>query len=324
MGWEKASTSSAWISRAFTCACGMGASRRRASRLMDAGRHWQPAAPAPRWPRGPPSKSWRRSGKPGSRTPWAGCPPSGATRRWWWRSRYRRRHATRWRGGKYTRGAMFKAMRQDIRTVLERDPAARSALEVVLCYPGVHAIWAHRVSHALWRAGWTTMARWLAHVSRFATGIEIHPAAQLGPGLFIDHGMGVVIGETDELGRNVSLLQGVTLGGTSNKRGKRHPTLGDNVVVGAGAKILGGFKIGAGSRIGAGSVVVREVPENSVVVGVPGRVTFRDGARSGIDLNQSDLPDPLARTLEQMVERIHALEAEIESLRQALKETSRT
>ena len=220
---------------------------------------------------------------------------------------------------------MFKAMRQDIRTVLERDPAARSALEVVLCYPGVHAIWAHRVSHALWRAGWTTMARWLAHVSRFATGIEIHPAAQLGPGLFIDHGMGVVIGETAELGKNVSLLQGVTLGGTSNKRGKRHPTLGDNVVVGAGAKILGGFKIGAGSRIGAGSVVVREVPENSVVVGVPGRVTFRDGARvGGIDLNQTDLPDPLARALEQMVDRIHALEEEIESLKKALKEAART
>jgi serine O-acetyltransferase len=156
------------------------------------------------------------------------------------------------------------------------------------------------------------------------TGVEIHPAAVLGPGLFIDHGMGVVIGETAEVGENVSILQGVTLGGTSTKREKRHPTLGDNVVVGAGAKIIGGFRIGNGSRIGAGSVVVREVPENSVVVGVPGRVTFRDGARSGIDLNQSDLPDPLARTLEQMVERIHALEAEIESLRQALKETSRT
>lgn len=220
---------------------------------------------------------------------------------------------------------MLKAMRQDVRTVLERDPAARSALEVVLCYPGVHAIWAHRVSHALWSAGWTTMARCLSHLSRFLTGIEIHPAAKLGPGLFIDHGMGIVIGETAEIGQNVSLLQGVTLGGTSNKREKRHPTLGDHVMVGAGAKILGGFTIGAGSRIGAGSVVVREVPENSVVVGVPGRVTFRDGARvGGIDLNQTDLPDPLARTLEQMVDRIHALEEEIESLKKALKEASRT
>ena len=220
---------------------------------------------------------------------------------------------------------MLKAMRQDVRTVLERDPAARSALEVVLCYPGVHAIWAHRVSHALWGEGWTTTARWLSHLSRFFTGIEIHPAAKLGPGLFIDHGMGIVIGETAEVGKNVSLLQGVTLGGTSNKREKRHPTLGDHVMVGAGAKILGGFTIGAGSRIGAGSVVVREVPENSVVVGVPGRVTFRDGARvAGIDLNQTDLPDPLARTLEQMVDRIHSLEEEIESLRKALKEASRT
>lgn len=220
---------------------------------------------------------------------------------------------------------MLKEMRQDVRTVLERDPAARSALEVVLCYPGVHAIWAHRVSHALWGAGWTTTARLLSHVSRFLTGIEIHPAAKIGSGLFIDHGMGIVIGETAEVGQNVSLLQGVTLGGTSNKREKRHPTLGDHVMVGAGAKILGGFTIGAGSRIGAGSVVVREVPENSVVVGVPGRVTFRDGARvAGIDLNQTDLPDPLARTLEQMVDRIHALEEEIESLKKALKEASRT
>jgi serine O-acetyltransferase len=219
---------------------------------------------------------------------------------------------------------MFELMRRDIRTVLERDPAAQSSLEVVLCYPGVHAIWFHRLAHPLWTAGWHTLARFLSHVARFMTGVEIHPAAVLGSGLFIDHGMGVVIGETAEVGENVSILQGVTLGGTSTKREKRHPTLGDNVVVGAGAKIIGGFRIGNGSRIGAGSVVVREVPENSVVVGVPGRVTFRDGARFGIDLNQSDLPDPLARTLEQMVERIHALEAEIESLRQALKETSRT
>src|SRR5216110_1875355 len=219
---------------------------------------------------------------------------------------------------------MFDALRRDIRTVFERDPALRSRLEALLCYPGVHALAFHRVAHRLWGAGWFGSARFLSHISRFLTGIEIHPAARLGPGLFIDHGMGVVIGETAEVGRDVTIYQGVSLAGTSLKREKRHPTLGDNVVVGAGAKIIGGFTIGENSRIGAGSVVVREVPENSVVVGVPGRVTFRDGARSGIDLNQSDLPDPLARTLEQMVERIHALEAEIESLRQALKETSRT
>jgi serine O-acetyltransferase len=220
---------------------------------------------------------------------------------------------------------MFDRMRRDIRTVMERDPAARSVLDVILCYPGVHAIWLHRVGHAIWGAGWTTLARWVSHVNRFVTGIEIHPAARLGPGLFIDHGMGVVIGETAEVGENVTLLQGVTLGGTSLKREKRHPTLGDNVVVGAGAKVIGGFIIGSGSRIGAGSVVVREVPPNSVVVGVPGRVTFRDGERvDGIDLNQSDLPDPVARALEQLVDRIHSLESELESLKKSLKEASGT
>ena len=219
---------------------------------------------------------------------------------------------------------MLDRMRQDVRTVRERDPAARSALEVVLCDPGVHAIWSHRVAHALWRGGWRLTARFVSHVGRFLTGIEIHPAAVLGPGLFIDHGMGVVIGETAEVGRNVSILQGVTLGGTSVKREKRHPTIGDNVVIGSGAKIIGAFTIGAGSRIGAGSVVVREVPENCVVVGVPGRITFRNGERvtGAIDLNQADLPDPLARTLEQMLDRIHALEAEIERLKKASDATA--
>jgi serine O-acetyltransferase len=163
-------------------------------------------------------------------------------------------------------------------------------------------------------------ARFVSHVARFLTGVEIHPAAKLGPGLFIDHGMGVVIGETSEIGENVTLLQGVTLGGTSLKREKRHPTLGNNVVVGAGAKIIGAFTIGDGSRIGAGSVVVREVPPNSVVVGVPGRVTYRDGQRvgGGIDLNQTDLPDPVSKAIEQLVERIRGLEAEVETLRKTL------
>jgi serine O-acetyltransferase len=219
---------------------------------------------------------------------------------------------------------MFDRMRRDVRTVLERDPAARSALEVVLCSPGVHAIWIHRFAHALWRGDWRLSGRWVSHVGRFLTGIEIHPAAVLGAGLFIDHGMGVVIGETAEVGENVSILQGVTLGGTSVKREKRHPTIGDNVSIGAGAKVIGGFTIGAGSRIGAGSVVVREVPENCVVVGVPGRITFRNGERvtGGIDLNQTDLPDPLARTLEQMVDRIHVLEAEIERLRKVVADAT--
>ncbi len=217
---------------------------------------------------------------------------------------------------------MFEALRRDIRTVLERDPAARSPLEVLLCYPGVHALAFHRLAHRVWNRGWTTLARFISHVARFLTGIEIHPAARLGAGLFIDHGLGVVIGETAEVGENVTILQGVTLGGTSLKREKRHPTLGDNVVVGAGAKIIGALKIGDGSRIGAGSVVVREVPPNSVVVGVPGRVTYRDGQKvGGIDLNQGDLPDPVAKAIEQLMDRIRALEAEVESLRRAVAVT---
>ena len=217
---------------------------------------------------------------------------------------------------------MLTDLRRDIRAVRERDPAARSTLEVLLCYPGVHALAFHRFAHAMWRRGWTIPARFLSHVSRFVTGIEIHPAAKLGPGLFIDHGMGVVIGETAEVGENVTLLQGVTLGGTSLKREKRHPTLGNNVVVGAGAKIIGAFTIGDGSRIGAGSVVVREVPTNAVVVGVPGRVTYRDGQRvaGDIDLDQTDLPDPVAKAIEQLVDRIRALEGELETVRKRLEE----
>src|SRR5205823_13338919 len=217
---------------------------------------------------------------------------------------------------------MFDALRRDVRAVRERDPAARSALEVLLCYPGVHALAFHRLAHRFWNRGWLTTARFISHVSRFLTGIEIHPAAKLGPGLFIDHGMGVVIGETAEVGKNVTIYQGVSLAGTSLKREKRHPTLGDNVVVVAGAKVIGAILIGDNSRIGAGSVVVRDVPPNSVVVGVPGRVTYKDGQRvtEGIDLNQTDLPDPVSRTIEQLVERIRALEADVETLRKNLKE----
>ncbi len=217
---------------------------------------------------------------------------------------------------------MFADLRRDVQAARERDPAARSTLEVLLCYPGVHALVFHRFAHAIWRRGFTVPARFVSHVARFLTGIEIHPAAKLGPGLFIDHGMGVVIGETAEVGENVTLLQGVTLGGTSLKREKRHPTLGNNVVVGAGAKIIGGFKIGDGSRIGAGSVVVREVPTNAVVVGVPGRVTYRDGQRvaGGIDLDQTDLPDPVSKAIEQLLERIRALEGELETMRKKIEE----
>jgi serine O-acetyltransferase len=215
---------------------------------------------------------------------------------------------------------MFDALRRDIRTVFERDPASRSRLEALLCYPGVHALAFHRIGHRLWGAGWFGTARFVSHISRFLTGIEIHPAARLGPGLFIDHGMGVVIGETAEVGKNVTLYQGVSLAGTSLKREKRHPTLGDNVVVGAGAKVIGAIYIGDNSRIGAGSVVVRDVPPNSVVVGVPGRVTFKDGQRitEEIDLNQTDLPDPVSRAMEQLLERIRGLEAEVETLRKSV------
>ena len=214
---------------------------------------------------------------------------------------------------------MFDAIRSDIRTVMERDPAARSRLEVVLSYPGVHALAFHRVANGLWRRGWLTTARFVSHVSRFLTGIEIHPAAKFGRGVFIDHGMGIVVGETAEVGNNVSLLQGVTLGGTSTRREKRHPTLRDNVTVGAGAKIIGAITIGENSRVGAGSVVVRDVPPNAVVVGVPGRVTFKDGQRvGGIDMNMTDLPDPVSRAIEQLVEQIRGLEAELDSLRKQL------
>jgi serine O-acetyltransferase len=214
---------------------------------------------------------------------------------------------------------MFDAIRSDVRTVLERDPAARSALEVLCCYPGVHALAFHRLGNRLWRRGWLSLARFVSHVGRFATGIEIHPAAKIGRGVFIDHGMGIVIGETAEIGNDVSLLQGVTLGGTSTKREKRHPTLCDRVTVGAGAKIIGAITIGEGSRVGAGSVVVRDVPPNAVVVGVPGRVTSKDGQRvTGIDMNMTDLPDPVSRAIEQLLDRIRSLEADVDSLRKAV------
>jgi serine O-acetyltransferase len=211
---------------------------------------------------------------------------------------------------------MFDALRSDIATVMERDPAARSRFEVLISYPGVHALAFHRVANRLWRRQWTTAARFVSHVARFLTGIEIHPAATMGRGVFIDHGMGIVIGETAEVGNNVSLLQGVTLGGTSTRREKRHPTLRDNVTVGSGAKIIGAITIGENSRVGAGSVVVRDVPPNAVVVGVPGRVTFKDGQRvGGIDMNMTDLPDPVSRAIEQLMEQIRGLEADLDALR---------
>ncbi|HEV8309511.1 MAG TPA: serine O-acetyltransferase [Methylomirabilota bacterium] len=217
---------------------------------------------------------------------------------------------------------MFDAIRRDVQAALERDPAARSRLEVVLCYPGVHALAFHRLAHRLWNAGWVVSARFVSHLARFVTGIEVHPAARLGPGVFIDHGMGVVIGETAEVGENVTLYQGVTLGGTSLKREKRHPTLERNVVVGAGSAILGAITIGEGTRVGGGSVVVKDVPPNSVVVGVPGKVIFRDGRRvtEVFDLEHTDLPDPLAKAIEQMLDRFQTMEGEIAALRRLVSE----
>ena len=215
---------------------------------------------------------------------------------------------------------MFEAIRRDIEAAMQRDPAARNRFEVLLCYPGVHALAFHRLAHRLWRAGWVVLARYLSHVARFLTGIEIHPAATIRPGVFIDHGMGVVIGETAELGEDVTLYQGVTLGGTSLKREKRHPTLERHVVVGAGSAVIGAIRLGEGTRVGAGSVVVRDVPPNSVVVGVPGKVIFRDGRRvlEGVDLEHTALPDPVARAIEQVRDRIHALEAEVAALRRTV------
>lgn len=192
-------------------------------------------------------------------------------------------------------------LREDINTILERDPAARSVLEVVLCYPGLHALWMHRFNHILWNAGMTTLARFLSQFARFLTGIEIHPGATIGRRFFIDHGMGVVIGETTVIGDDVMLYQGVTLGGTGKKRGKRHPTLEDGVTVGGDAKVLGNIVIGRNSQVGASSVIVKDVPPNCTVVGIPGKIIIRDGKRvaslePGENAVEIDLPDPLPET----------------------------
>lgn len=212
---------------------------------------------------------------------------------------------------------IFESMRGEIKAVFDHDPAARSTLEVLLCYPGFHAVVLHRLSHWLWRHRLRLLGRWLSHFGRFLTGIEIHPGARIGRGFFIDHGMGVVIGETTEIGDNVTIYQGVTLGGTTHSKGKRHPTIERDVVIGAGAKVLGPFTVGAGSMVGAGSVVVKEVPPNSTVVGVPGRVTSKDGPKGPLgDLDHDRLPDPVSRALHVLTGKITRLEEEIKDLRQ--------
>lgn len=203
---------------------------------------------------------------------------------------------------------MFDNIRADIASVMERDPAAKSKLEVLLCYPSVKAMAYHRLAHKLYLGGHTTLARWISQHSRHATGIEIHPGATIGKGFFIDHGDGVVIGETAVIGNNVTLYQGVTLGGTGKDVGKRHPTIGDNVVIGAGAKVLGPFTVGCGSKIGASAVVLKAVPPNCTVVGNPGRIVRREGFVAGVDLDHVHLPDPVKEHITALERRVRELE----------------
>ena len=212
------------------------------------------------------------------------------------------------------RDSIFKQIHADWRACFERDPAAVSWIEVLLAYPGFHAVVAHRFIHPLYRWHVPVLPRLLSHFMRFLTGIEIHPGAQIESGLFIDHGMGVVIGETTEIGRDCTLYQGVTLGGTSLQHGKRHPTLEDNVVVGAGAAILGAIVIGSNSKVAAGAVVVKSVPANATVVGVPGRVVFVDGKKVEEPIiPQVDMPDPTSEQIVAMTARLDALEARLET-----------
>ncbi len=208
---------------------------------------------------------------------------------------------------------MFATIREQIDTVFREDPAAKSTLEILLCYPGLHAILVHRVAHRMYRAGVPLLPRVLSQFSRWITGIEIHPGATIGRRFFIDHGMGVVIGETAEIGDDVLLYQGVTLGGTGKECGKRHPTLGNHVIVGTGAKVLGNIRIGDGSRIGAGSVVVHPVPAGSTVVGIPGKIVRRR-AESGDDLEHGKLPDPEGQEIAELKARLQALEELVREL----------
>lgn len=210
---------------------------------------------------------------------------------------------------------MFKTLRSDIDVVFEQDPAARNRFEVIMTYSGLHAIWAHRFAHWLWKKKFYFLGRFVSQVSRFFTGIEIHPGARIGQRLFIDHGMGVVIGETCEIGDNVTIYQGVTLGGTGKEKGKRHPTIEDNVLIASGAKVLGSMTIGKNSRIGAGSVVLYEVPPNSTVVGIPGRVVVQDGVKIEKDLNHMDLPDPIADKIKELEEEIQKLSQELNMIK---------
>ena len=205
---------------------------------------------------------------------------------------------------------MIQRIKEDIRTVFREDPAARNWVEVVFCYPGLHAIWLQRVSNFFWQTNLKTLARIVSHAGRFLTGVDIHPAAKIGRRFFIDHGMGVVIGETTEIGNDVLLYQGVVLGGVSHERTKRHPTIGNRVVIGAGATLLGPINIGEGAKIGAGSVVINDVPNGATVVGVPGRTILPQANKkiSGVELDHNKLPDPVIEVLHRLEQRIEDLE----------------
>jgi serine O-acetyltransferase len=241
--------------------------------------------------------------------------------------------------------SFVSSLKKDIRVVFERDPAARSVWEVIFCYQGLHAIWIHRLSHALYKKGWILLPRMISNFGRFLTGIEIHPGATIGEGLFIDHGTGIVIGETAEIGRNVTLYQGVTLGGTGKEKGKRHPTIGNNVVVASGAKVLGSFTVGDHAKIGAGSVVLKSVPAYATVVGIPGRIVVMRGKKvaaekrkreqdriqvdekirefeeeQDVDLAHDNLPDPESEMIQCMVRSIQRLESKINKLEKELQE----
>lgn len=216
---------------------------------------------------------------------------------------------------------MLSSLVADFRIIFERDPAARNWLEVLVCYPGLQALFLHRFAHWLYRVGIPFLPRFISHLARFLTGIEIHPGAQIGRGVFIDHGMGVVIGETAIVGDYCLIYQGVTLGGTGKESGKRHPTIGENVVVGGGAKVLGNIQIGNDVRIGAGSVVLRDVPSNCTVVGIPGRVIYRSGVKVN-PLEHGNLPDSEAAVIRTLVDRIESLEQEVKQLRQSQSENT--
>ncbi|WP_188392403.1 serine O-acetyltransferase [Compostibacillus humi] len=215
---------------------------------------------------------------------------------------------------------MFRRMKEDMDVVFEQDPAARSYLEVFLTYSGLHAIWSHRVAHFFYKRKLFFIARVISQVSRFFTGIEIHPGAKIGRRFFIDHGMGVVIGETCEIGDDVTIFQGVTLGGTGKEKGKRHPTIKDNVLISTGAKVLGSITIGENSKVGGGAVVIKDVPPNCTVVGVPGKVVVQNGKRVSRDLDHHKLPDPVADKFKEMQTEIEALKAEIAKLKERMTE----